>query len=187
MLAKSQKTVIGVAGLGLLCSCAAFPGRRGEPVVDPCSVRSAPADTTGWIRNLIYFRFLLPPGFTPDTGRLGYWHGGMRWRDRKGRVLEAVNEHWRESSFRPFRPVPPGTHAECYDVIDGERVLLTTARRHGNYPATEGRYSVTAWFPDRQSPLGGTVLIGSGPRRADQEFFLALFRTIDFARDTTRR
>jgi hypothetical protein len=187
MLAKSHWTVIGVAGLELLCSCAAFAGRRGEAVVDPCTVRSSPADTTGWIRSPIYFRLLLPPGFTPDTGRLGYWHGGMRWRDRSGRVLEAVNGHWGESSFRPPGPVPPGVHAECRDVIDGERVLLTAARRHGNYPATEGRYSVTAWFPNLQGSTGGTALFGSGPRRADQELFLGLFRTIEFARDTTRR
>jgi hypothetical protein len=187
MLAKSQRTVMGVAGLGLLCSCAAFPGRRGEAVVDPCSVRSAPADTTGWIRSPVYYRLLMPPGFVPDTGRLGYWHGGARWRDRNRRVLEIVNGHWGEGSFRPPGPVPSGAFAECRDVIDGERVFLTAARRHGNYPVTEGRYTVTAWFPNREGTFGGWALFGGGPRRADQEFFLALFRTIKFARDTTGR
>jgi len=187
MLAKSQWTAIGAAGLGLLCSCAAFPGRGAEAVVDPCSLRSAPADTTGWVRSPIYYLFLLPPGFVPDTGRLGYWHGGARWRDRSGRVLEAVNGHWTEGSFRPSGPTPPGGHVECYDVIDGERVFLTATRRQGSYPATEGRYRVAAWFPDRQGPFGGTALFAGGPRRADQELFLAVFRTTRFVRDTTRR
>jgi len=187
MLAKSQWTVVAVTGLGLLCSCVGLPGRRAEPVVDPCSVRSPPGDTTGWIRMPVYFWVLMPPGFLPDTGRTGYWHGGWRWRDRRGRVLEVITEHWAEGSFRPRPPVPPGAFAECHDVIDGKRVFLTAVRRYGNFPATPGRYSVTAWFPDLQNPLGGSAFFGSGPRRADQELFLAFFRTIRFSRDTTGR
>jgi hypothetical protein len=176
------RSLAAVVAVGFVGACSSLPG-RGLPTLDPCGVRAPPADTIGWVRipgTQVSPSFLVPPGFVTDDGPPYFLHGGRRWRHLDGRTLEVAGGHWGEESFRPMTPVPAGTHAECYDTIAGERVLLTAMRRHGDYAASDGKYTVVAWFPDRRGPLGGGVLIGSGPRRADQEFFLALFRTARF-------
>ena len=103
-----------------------------------------------------------------------YEHGGRQWKNGK-RQFEIISDAWEEGSFGSYdSPWFPG-YAECVDTLAGVpfRLITTYNTNFENFMAI----AVPA-TPPRGSLGYSLAFIGQSPDSADQELFLAIFRTL---------
>ena len=161
--------------LGALALGAERPTPKPSPggVIPPCTIPQI--KTTDW-RTVWIDRprqFLLPPNFEPDPS-VRYEYGGRRWKSGK-RLLEMVSGLWEPESFGGTGSSWYPGYSECTDTLAGTPFRLITT-----YNATfEGYQAVAVPVTPMKGSLGFSLaFIGQSPDSADQDLFLAIFRTL---------
>jgi len=96
------------------------------------------------------------------------------WRSGK-RQFEIVNGYWGEGSFGKSNPDWTPGYSECSDTLDGVPYRLITTF-NTNYEAYI-EVATLAEAPEGMLPFS-LAFIGQSPDSADQELFLAIFRTL---------